>query len=36
MADNFVLKLKPSMAMKHAKRDLTGLLLCVGSERWKT
>jgi hypothetical protein len=35
-ADSVVLKLKPSMAMKRAKRDPIGLRLCADSVRLKT
>jgi hypothetical protein len=35
-ADNVAPRLKPSTAMKRAKRDLIGLLLCVGLGRWRT
>jgi hypothetical protein len=31
-ADSVALKLKPSTAMKRAKRELNGLRLCVGLE----
>jgi len=35
-ADNVVPKPKPSTAMKRAKRDPIGLLLCVGFGNWRT
>jgi hypothetical protein len=35
-ADNVALRLNVHMGMKRAKRDLTGLPLCVGFVRWKT
>jgi hypothetical protein len=35
-ADNVVPKLKQPTALKPAKRDPIGLLLCVGYERWKS
>jgi len=35
-ADSVVPKLKPSMALKRAKRDQIGLRLCAVSGRWRT
>ena len=35
-ADNVALKLNESMAMKRAKHDQIGVVLCVGSGYWRT